>query len=133
MQVDRVLESALYVDDLVQAEDFYSRVFGLQAFSREQGRHVFFRCGSAVVLLFNPDQTNKPSGAMAPAHGSRGAGHLAFAVAEADIPRWREHLKDQKVLIEKEVEWPGGGYSIYLRDPSGNSLELATPQLWEAR
>jgi catechol 2,3-dioxygenase-like lactoylglutathione lyase family enzyme len=130
MQVDRVLESALYVDDLAAAERFYWRVLGLEAFSREEGRHVFFRCGSAVVLLFNPDQTIKPNNAIAPTHGSHGAGHLAFAVEEGEINDWREHLRRQGVPIEKEVDWPGGGHSIYFRDPAGNSLELATPSLW---
>jgi hypothetical protein len=28
------------------------------------------------------------------------------------------------------VEWPGGGRSIYFRDPAGNSVELGTPAIW---
>ena len=35
-----------------------------------------------------------------------------------------------EVSIEAEVEWPNGGFSIYLRDPAGNSVELATPSIW---
>jgi predicted enzyme related to lactoylglutathione lyase len=34
------------------------------------------------------------------------------------------------VAIEKIVDWPGGGRSLYFRDPAGNSLELATPRIW---
>ena len=34
------------------------------------------------------------------------------------------------VRIEAEVAWPGGGRSIYVRDPSGNSVELATAAVW---
>ena len=35
------------------------------------------------------------------------------------------------VAIESEVSWPNGGHSIYIRDPAGNSLEFATPDIWE--
>ncbi|MEE9589465.1 MAG: glyoxalase/bleomycin resistance/extradiol dioxygenase family protein, partial [Hyphomicrobiaceae bacterium] len=29
-----------------------------------------------------------------------------------------------------DFEWPGGGRSIYFRDPSGNCLEIAEPRIW---
>ena len=32
--------------------------------------------------------------------------------------------------VEMEVEWPEGGRSLYVRDPAGNSVELAPPTLW---
>jgi catechol 2,3-dioxygenase-like lactoylglutathione lyase family enzyme len=47
------------------------------------------------------------------------------------ISDWRERLEQQGVAIEAEITWPSGGYSIYFRDPAGNSVELATPQVWE--
>jgi catechol-2,3-dioxygenase len=34
------------------------------------------------------------------------------------------------VPIEIEITWPGGGHSIYFRDPAGNSIELATAKTW---
>ncbi len=129
MQVERVLETCLYVDDLEAAEAFYSRVLGLEPFSRVEGRHVFFRCGQGVFLLFNPAKTQQ-SGGDVPTHGAQGPGHVAFAVPEAELPAWREHLRRHGVVIEREITWPGGGYSIYFRDPAGNSVELATPQTW---
>jgi hypothetical protein len=27
--------------------------------------------------------------------------------------------------------WPRGGMSLYVRDPAGNCVELASPRLWE--
>jgi catechol 2,3-dioxygenase-like lactoylglutathione lyase family enzyme len=129
MKVKRVLETCLYVDDLEKAEGFYRRVFGLELYAKVEGRHVFFRCGNSMVLLFNPVRTSQPSGPV-PAHGSHGAGHAAFAMSPDEIAGWREHLLQEGVAIEKEIAWPSGGYSIYLRDPAGNSVELATPQTW---
>src|SRR5215213_3795034 len=115
-----VLETCLYATDLDAAERFYRDVVGLEAFARAAGRHVFFRCGErAVFLVFNPEATERPGGDV-PAHGARGPGHVAFAIAEEEIPAWRERLLQHGVPIEAEVEWPRGGRSLYVRDPAGN-------------
>jgi catechol 2,3-dioxygenase-like lactoylglutathione lyase family enzyme len=129
MRADRVLETCLYVDDLGAAEAFYREVLGLEFISKVDGRHVFFRCGQGVFLLFNPDQTAISTG-RAPTHGAHGPGHAAFRLAESDIEAWRSQLQTRGVEIETEFEWPGGGYSIYFRDPAGNSLELTTLKTW---
>ena len=124
-----ILETCLYVDNLTTAESFYNRILGLEPFSRVNDRHVFYRVGQSMLLLFNPDQTAKPGGDVPP-HGARGAGHVAFAVAPENIPSWREHLRQNGVTIEAEVTWPSGGQSLYFRDPAGNSLEVATAGVW---
>lgn len=130
MQISRVLETCLYVDDVDAAQDFYTRVLGLTLYSRAGERHAFFRCGDAMFLLFNPEGTETPNG-MVPPHGARGAGHVAFAIAADETAEWRERLESQGVAIEAEVTWPGGGQSLYFRDPAGNSLELTTPAIWK--
>lgn len=130
----RVLESALYVTDLDVAEHFYGQVLGLEAAGKFPGRHAFFKCGQSIVLLFNADATGVPPKAgvrlPVPPHGAMGQGHLCFAASEAEIDRWRARLAEHAVAIEAEFEWPKGGRSIYFRDPSGNSLEFANPQIW---
>lgn len=134
MRAEGVLESCLYAADLAAAERFYRDVLGLEPLSHEPGRHVFFRCGEGVLLIFNPERTGTEqsfvNGAPIPLHGSTGPGHLAFRANEADLPAWRAHLSASGVEIESEVTWPTGGASIYFRDPAGNSLELATPGIW---
>lgn len=129
MQVGRILETCLYVDDLDAAEDFYSRILGLKVVSREGNRHLFFRCGEAMFLLFNPVETAEP-GNDVPPHGAQGAGHVAFQVLAPDIPDWKTHLELEGIDIEHVIEWPGGGRSLYFRDPSGNSVELVCPEVW---
>jgi catechol 2,3-dioxygenase-like lactoylglutathione lyase family enzyme len=134
MQPLRVLESCLYATDLDAAERFYTDVIGLELHAREDGRHVFFRCAEGMVLVFNPEHTSAVRTTIAsselPLHGTRGAGHLAFAVHESDIPGWRSHLSRCGVELESEVRWPQGGTSLYVRDPAGNSIELASPSIW---
>lgn len=132
MRAERVLETCLYVDDLDAAERFYATVLGLELDAKVSGRHVFFRCGNGMFLLFDPRTTSQPSGNF-PTHGSHGPGHAAFATMPAEIPAWREQLRRHGVPIEAEVTWPGGGQSLYFRDPAGNSLELATPNIWGLR
>ena len=128
-----ILESALYVDDLDAAERFYTELLELPLIRREAGRHVFLRCGSGVLLLFDPEatETPPPEGALpVPPHGARGAGHLCFRAEAGDIARWRARLEAAGVAIESAFEWPQGGRSIYFRDPAGNSLEFAEPRIW---
>ncbi|HEV7416563.1 MAG TPA: VOC family protein [Tianweitania sediminis] len=129
-----ILEAALYVDDLEEAERFYSTVLGLPVISKVDGRHVFLRCGAGVVLLFNPDRTVEPpapeSRFPVPPHGAKGEGHLCFRAEEAEIDDWKRHLGEHGVEIESEFTWPEGGRSIYFRDPAGNSIEFANPRIW---
>lgn len=134
MELRGVLETAIYVDDLDGAEDFYGGVLGLARIQGDPNRHVFFRCGDGVFLIFNPAATaNDPSsvgGQMVPTHGARGPSHMAFRVRDDELPAWRERLERAQVAIESEIAWPRGGHSIYFRDPAGNSIELASPKLW---
>jgi catechol 2,3-dioxygenase-like lactoylglutathione lyase family enzyme len=135
MPVRDILETSLCVRDLAEAEAFYRDVLGLTVYSSEPPRHVFFRMQRGMFLLFNPEATRHDhvviNGAALPHHGTTGAGHVAFRMAEAELESWRAKLTSAGVAIESEVRWPNGGRSIYFRDPSGNSVELATPKLWE--
>jgi hypothetical protein len=55
---------------------------------------------------------------------------MAFAVPEAEFETWRSRLAAFGIPLEVEITWPNGGRSLYLRDPAGNAVELATPRLW---
>lgn len=129
MRVGEVLETCVYARDLDAAERFYTDVLGLRKIARVEGRHVFFRCGGRVFLVFNPDATLE--GGVLPGHGASGPGHVCFAVAEVDFDGWRDALRERGVEIETEYTWPAGGRSLYFRDPAGNSVEIGTPRIWE--
>ncbi|MGD9900373.1 MAG: VOC family protein [Calditrichaceae bacterium] len=129
MKINSILETCLYSDDLDASEYFYKNIMGLEFLSREPGRHVFFRCGSSVLLIFNPEKTTEAGGNLPP-HGSKGPGHLAFGVSTNKIPEWKASLEKNKIVIEHDTTWPGSGRSIYFRDPSGNSIEITTPTIW---
>ncbi|MCB1513702.1 MAG: VOC family protein [Hyphomicrobiaceae bacterium] len=134
MRADRILETVLYVDDLGAAEEFYTRVLGLEVYARSPGRQVFFKLAGQMLLLFNPDATVIPPGPDAklpvPPHGAHGEGHVCFAASGADIAQWKLRLEAAGVAIEADFHWPSGGRSIYFRDPSGNCLEFAEANIW---
>jgi len=127
--IETIVESAIYADDLDRLESFYSNLLGLPVLGREKDRHVFFRVGSGSVLLaFKPESTLK--GDVLPAHGAKGPGHFAMGIRTDLLDSWRQHVLASGVAIEKEVQWPRGGQSIYFRDPVGNLVELVTPGVW---
>ncbi len=129
-----VLETALYVDDLDAAAAFYGGLLGLEAFQRVQDRHVFFRIGSAVLLVFNPEATKRHTGNArlpVPPHGAHGPGHVCFALPRDRICAMRTRLLAAGVAVDAEFAWPNGAHSLYVRDPAGNSVEFAEPHLWQ--
>lgn len=128
-----VLEAALYAHDLDAAEAFYGGVLGLERIVRVGARHVFFRAGRTVVLIFNPDETAKGGSNPAlpvPAHGAIGPGHLCLSAGANDFAAWRARLEAAGYPVEADFRWPTGARSLYFRDPAGNSLEIAEPALW---
>lgn len=128
------LESALYTDDLDAAEAFYGGTLGLPVIRRQEGRHVFFSLGASILLVFDPRATSVPPAPDArlpvPPHGATGPGHVCFAVTAEALDAWRAHLEAAGIGIEADFRWPNGARSIYIRDPAGNSVELAEPGLW---
>lgn len=131
-----ILETALYVDDLVKAREFYADVLGLEVLTEVEGRHVFFRLADGMLLLFDPiataDSPDAPPAPQVPPHGATGPGHVCFAIRPEDLDTWRDGLTEAGISIESEVIWPNGAKSLYFRDPAGNSLELAERGLWYA-
>ncbi len=128
VQARQIFETVLYASDLPACERFYCDVFGLPLIERFEGA-LAFRCGAGVLLIFNP-QVSRQTNRGVPAHGTNGAGHIAFALPAGELDAWRAHLSALQVPIEMEVDWPAGGRSLYVRDPAGNSVELAPATLW---
>ncbi len=136
MQIEGVLETALYADDLDAAESFYAGILGLEQIARAGNRHVFFRCGPGMLLIFNPKETTRPppeEGLQVPPHGTQGQGHVCFRVGRDNLDATAGALGKAGITIESDVIWPNGTRSIYFRDPAGNSIECAEPGLWGIR
>lgn len=129
-----VLEATLYCQDLAAAEAFYAGVLGFDVVIRKPGRHVFFRVGATILLVFDPRasvQISPEAMFPVPPHGAEGPGHLCFAATDDEMTAWVARLAEAGHPVESDFRWPNGARSIYFRDPSGNSLEMAERRLWE--
>ena len=128
----RVLETALYCDDLQGTTAFYERLLGATPMLRTD-RVVAFDAGrGTVLLLFRRGHTRslQTDGGLVPGHDGSGPAHLAFAIDRDEAPGWELHLAALGVEVESRVTWTLGGRSLYFRDPDGRSVELATPGVW---
>lgn len=132
MKATSILETAIYARDIDAAEAFYTRVFGLDVLRKLPGSFVFLRCGAQMLLVFDPEKSSStPDTNPIPRHGASGAGHVCFrADTDAEIGAWRTHFHACGVALEQEHTWPDGGRSLYLRDPAGNSVEVAEARIW---
>jgi catechol 2,3-dioxygenase-like lactoylglutathione lyase family enzyme len=132
-KLDGILETALYVDDMARARAFYEGVLGLTPIFEDRRLTAYGIAGRDVLLLFRrggSTATVTMPGGTIPGHDGAGPLHVAFAIGKDEEAEWRRKLASHGVPIEGETTWSRGGHSIYVRDPDGHLLELATPGLW---
>ncbi len=132
MKAKAILETIVYGEDIRALRHFYETVLGLEVRRELEEQFVFLHCGESMLLVFNPLKSEvKPrSFTSAPPHGAHGPGHVCFSAGAQELDAWRERLAGHGIAIEADFEWPGGGRSIYCRDPAGNSVEFAEPRIW---
>jgi len=133
-RLDRIVESALYCDDLARSRAFYVDILGGEPLLDSARLLAVSVGGESVLLLFQRGATSEPlatAGGVVPPHGGTGIQHIAFAVRDrSQLDAWAARLEELGVAIESRVRWPRGGESVYVRDPDGHSVELITPGLW---
>ncbi len=133
-KLNSVLETALYVDDLPRAREFYEAALDLALLRADRRMCAFDVGGRSVLLLFQrgaSTETMEIPGGTIPPHDGQGPLHIAFAVAADELAVWEERLQDWGIPVEGRTTWSRGGQSLYFRDPDGHLLELATPGLWD--
>jgi catechol 2,3-dioxygenase-like lactoylglutathione lyase family enzyme len=130
--VRRILETALYCDDLPRTASFYEALLNAAPMLSGDRLVALDAGGGTVLLLFqrgNSGPLDSPGG-LVPGHDGAGPVHIAFAIDSAVLPAWESRLAELAIPIESRVRWERGGISLYFRDPDGRSVELATPGLW---
>jgi catechol 2,3-dioxygenase-like lactoylglutathione lyase family enzyme len=116
--------------DLERTTTFYRDVLGL-ALVRQgvndddpDARHFWFgdAHGTAGTLVSFMEYPSMEDGLV----GKGSVHHVAFAVASADeLEAWRDYLRSREVQCT-DVFDRGGLRSVYLRDPDGHIVEIAT-------
>lgn len=128
-----ILETILYADSIDKAVWFYHEVLGFEKPGGQSKLMTAFRIDEHhVLLIFNPTMSDLP-GREVPSHGARGAGHIAFRIKPETYQSWLDRFASHDIAIEQEIQWERDypAKSIYVRDPSGNSVELITADIWK--
>jgi catechol 2,3-dioxygenase-like lactoylglutathione lyase family enzyme len=119
--VNGVSELVLEVDDLVEAERFYSGVLGFPVVDRWPDREA--------IWVMAGDRTRiglwRPQIGLA---GGRGGAHVHFAmkIAEEDFDQAVETLRSRGEDVEVIAFGTTHGRAAYVSDPDGNVVELWT-------
>lgn len=122
MNFIKIKETCLYIHDLELAKRFYHETLELPLISYVEGKHIFFKAGSSVLLCFNPaDSKLKTS---PPAHYGGGRQHFAFEVTTAEYQSAKAWVAGKGIKITDTVTWKSGVESFYFEDPEGNVLEI---------
>lgn len=117
MHLRRLAHVNFSIDDVAAAQAFYAGVLGLEPAPRptDAGRPGgWFRLGPVEIHL-SVDEHND---------AARSKRHVAFEVE--DLAGWRAHLAAAGVAIDEGRPMPGVR-RLFVRDPSGNRLELFEP------
>ncbi|SDR62112.1 Glyoxalase/Bleomycin resistance protein/Dioxygenase superfamily protein [Rhizobiales bacterium GAS191] len=132
-EITHILETSLYAKDLAVTAGFYRSVFGLSPLL-ETPRLVAFDTGNrSVLLVFQEGATLEDVATdegVIPGHDGTGRLHFALGIPADSLSDWRRRLAQHGVAIISETRWKRGGTSLYVHDPDGHVVELATPGLW---
>lgn len=133
-RLERVIETAIYVNDLDRAASFYEQLLELPVLVSDSRFRAYDIGGESVFLVFQRGatlETVQLPGGTIPPHDGHGPLHLAFGVTADELPKWELRLNERGIPIEARTDWPRGGHSIYFRDPDDHLLELVTRGTWK--
>lgn len=125
--IDHIL---LLVQGMAPAVKFYTNVLGCTVEERlpEYGM-LQLQAGHALIDLVDV-AAPEAAWAVPPVAGGRNLDHLCLALGRHDEAALRRHLARHRVEIIEEGTHAGSrgeSLSLYVRDPSGNVIELKGP------
>ena len=116
MKLEGVHHVSLNVADVAAARRFYVEVLGLEEIPRPAFPFpgAWLRSGGQELHLIAQEGHQAPEGQ-----------HFAFRVADVDAAA--AELAARGVKVGGPIDVPGAGRQAFLRDPSGNLIELNQP------
>ena len=120
----------LLVDDMAEAERFYREVIGCTV-EQALPRYGMLQLRAGAALIDLVDIGAEPGAwARPPVAGGRNMDHVCIATGTWNEAAMRAHLAARGIEIVEEGIRSGArgdGLSFYVRDPSGNLIELKGP------
>lgn len=120
----------LLVRDMAEARRFYEEVIGCSV-DRALPQHgmLQLRAGASLIDLVDIG-SEQGAWARPEVAGGRNMDHVALATGACGEQAMRDHLAAHGIdIVEEGIRYgaEGDGYSFYIRDPSGNQIELKGP------
>jgi catechol 2,3-dioxygenase-like lactoylglutathione lyase family enzyme len=119
------------VRDLVRSEAFYRDALGCEVVKRQAHLGlVHIRAGRALVDLFAVNGKLGQQGGAAPGAEGHNVAHLCLRVEPFDAGAIQARMKALGVPCTSATSnfgAEGEGFSLYLQDPDGNTIELKGP------
>ena len=129
MEFKQIKETCIYFNELSLAKSFYNQILDLPIISEVEGKHIFFRAGTSVLLCFNPDDSRLKESP--PPHYSEGKYHFALEVAPELYQQHKEEILRKGIKIIDTLVWKNGQESFYFNDPIGNVVEIIPEGVWD--
>lgn len=129
MEFTQVKETCIYIKDLDKSQEFYHGLLGMEVISKVEGRHVFFRAGTSVLLCFIAEATKNETNL--PRHYAEGKQHFAFEVTQENYESTKNEMKEKGIPITHLQKWKDQLESFYFEDPDGHVLEIVPKGIWE--
>jgi len=129
LNFSQIKETCLYIQDVESSQSFYHGLLGLEVIGRAEGKHVFFRAGSSVLLCFIAENSKMKTSP--PAHYAKGKQHFAFEVSQEDYEDTKKRITLLGIDIIDVLVWKSGQESFYFNDPDGHVLEVVPNGVWE--
>ena len=129
-ELEAIDHVVLLVSNMAEAQQFYEQVLGCTVDrSLAQYGMLQLRAGASLIDLVDIGSAEgewaKPDIA-----GGRNMDHVALATGPWNEAALRAHLAAYQVdIVEEGLRYgaKGEGYSVYIKDPSGNTIELKGP------
>jgi catechol 2,3-dioxygenase-like lactoylglutathione lyase family enzyme len=131
ISIDGLDHIVLRIDDKAAMLAFYQDVLGLSLDrDRPELGLTHIRAGRQMIDLVTLAGPLGAMGGAAPGVEGRNLDHFALQVRPFDAAAIRSHLAAHGVaIVEEGLRYgaEGTGFSLYVRDPEGNTVELKGP------
>lgn len=130
--VQRIDHAVLRVRDTAASVSFYSQILGMSVVKERPDLGLtHLRAGDSMLDLVQLDGPLGLKGGEGPGSSGRNVDHLCLKVEPFDFETIRSHLLDHGIQAPEPAQIrfgaEGEGWSIYIRDPDGNTIELKGP------
>jgi glyoxylase I family protein len=120
----------LLLRDMAEAKHFYEQVLGCRV-DRDLPEYgmLQLRAGASLIDLVNIGSAEGEWG-RPEIEGGRNMDHVCIAIGPCEEQAMRAHLARNGInIVEEGIRYgaKGDGMSFYIRDPSGNQIELKGP------